>query len=153
MIISNQTSSLPNESSGKYFILGQEKNGHLFVIEFSVSQIEIKTLILEKTPELVGFTKIAVNNKSWKVINNNKFELTDKTWSSFQDIRILFPGEENLLCLSQIKNDKFYTEKLFISTSRAKTENICTLHYFAVECKEKNYECLLIAEENSCSKF
>jgi hypothetical protein len=135
------------------FILGQGKNGYLFLLEFSLLDYEIKLIALEKMIELVGFTKLAINNMHWKQHENKNFELSNNSFSSLEELQIFFPAEENFLTLCQFKNNKFQCEKIMIMPPRSKSENICCMTPLQIDTISRNIYSIVMTEENSCNTY
>jgi len=146
--------NLEKNQSQILFIQGKE--GEIVILSHNLDSNSTEILLRWKDPEIVGFTKVSVNNKIWRSQTKDQkshFNEQNQVFQSLDDLKFYYPdnNDQNMFAFN-LKEKDFKKEDLMIPPPKAgaKEITVCCLKYISFEDQQGSIqEFVLTAEENS----
>lgn len=154
----------------------QGKEGEIVIVSHNLDSNSIEILLRWKDSEIVGFTKISINNKIWrsqiKEQESSSLIEQNQTLRSLDDLKFFYPdnNDQNMFVFN-LRGKEFKKEDIMLPPPKTGAKevlnslfnflanflskiSICCLKYLAYEDEQGNIqEYVLTAEENSRKIF
>lgn len=155
-IINIEAIFMKDEQNQSQILLIQGKEGEIVILSHNLDSNSTEILLRWKDPEIVGFTKVSINNRIWTSQTKEQdscFNERNQIFRGLDDLRFYYPdnNDQNILAFNLIEKD-FKKQDLMIPPPKAgaKEISVCCLKHVAFEDQQGNIqEYVLTAEENS----
>ena len=107
------------EKNQSQILLIQGKEGEIVIVSHNLDSNSIEILLRWKDPEIVGFTKISINNKIWWSQTKEQESLSlieqNQTLRSLDDLKFFYPdnNDQNMFAFN-LRGKEFKKEDIML---------------------------------------